>query len=481
MLSLEEKLKICNSCKDRSFNSETGLVCGKTGKKPEFVNTCYDYKPDENEINRQQARAEEAKNNPQISGFLAFFVYWSIPISILITLISHIINWNQNTLEGNPWAVLFEIFFLLFYCYFETYTIYGFVKRKPDAVFIAKYQLIVLAGINILSAISGEVSSSDFLSNPSRLISSSIWAVVFFIYLCVSEDVKYLIPKETRKLTGRNKILFILSLIIPIILYCGLILNLANESYGATLFSSDEKKIEAACKERQKEFPQEISEGLNWTDMFLDKENVVFVFKYTPEYDSNFTGWTMDYSRLFGLCQKELTKAGNVGSDDPLLGMCINSGHGIFYDYQSSEGIDLYSFTLTPEDLKQLAQIDYTYSTSVDDLNRILDTYNLLLPIDYFDGGKLFRCSFNENTMHYDITLTDTDMSTLSQMGKTELKNFLITYVLPYTSDAPFTLSQLNNYDLIFDFSADCSTWWNTSVKITAKEYNKALQSPSED
>lgn len=49
-MTQEERTKICSTCTEHKIDLKTGLYCGKTGNKPEFVNACYDYKADEVEI-----------------------------------------------------------------------------------------------------------------------------------------------------------------------------------------------------------------------------------------------------------------------------------------------------------------------------------------------------------------------------------------------------------------------------------------------
>jgi len=58
---------------------------------------------------------------------------------------------------------------------------------------------------------------------PVRLIFSLVWAGIFFTYLTVSEDVKILIPKETRRLFKGDKIALVtVAVLILILLGCGM-------------------------------------------------------------------------------------------------------------------------------------------------------------------------------------------------------------------------------------------------------------------
>lgn len=59
-MELKERLKFCKDCELRKFNSKIGLVCSLTDEKPNFIDSCGDYKLDEiavkKEITRKEAR-----------------------------------------------------------------------------------------------------------------------------------------------------------------------------------------------------------------------------------------------------------------------------------------------------------------------------------------------------------------------------------------------------------------------------------------
>ena len=171
-MNLEEKIKICRTCKNRSFNTTEGLLCGKSGAKPDFADTCSEYLPDDSEVERLK-KAEENAKNTEISGLLAFLIYWALPIGIAMTVLGLFITpRNMEYYSGSYCLILYELIFFGFYFYFNIYTIYAFIKRKSDAVFIAKFQLIILFANNLLTLVSGNAGGT-FLDNPSRLITST--------------------------------------------------------------------------------------------------------------------------------------------------------------------------------------------------------------------------------------------------------------------------------------------------------------------
>ena len=54
----EEKIKICAMCKNRKMSMQKGIVCGLTGEKPQFEESCESFIVDEKVLLEEQRRAE---------------------------------------------------------------------------------------------------------------------------------------------------------------------------------------------------------------------------------------------------------------------------------------------------------------------------------------------------------------------------------------------------------------------------------------
>lgn len=78
------------------------------------------------------------------------------------------------------------------------YTIYAFLQRKPNAVYLAKVYIAAVFISNVITLFSGEFEESGMGSMP-RLIRSLIWSIVWFLYLTTSKQVNNIIPKHTVK------------------------------------------------------------------------------------------------------------------------------------------------------------------------------------------------------------------------------------------------------------------------------------------
>ena len=461
-MTLEDKLKVCATCKSRTVTAQDGEICCKTGKQPEFDQECSDYEVDPDD---------------GISGFMAFFIYWSIPIGIAMTLASMIFTPEIAFQSyGSTWILLYNITFYAFYFYFQIYTIYAFVKKKSDAVFIAKYQLIVLFINNLVLLISGD-TGNHFMTQSGRLIVSLAWTVIFFLYLAFSDDVRTRFPRENRKLTKPNKIIFILSLVLPFFLLLGTFFA----ALGRTLLTSDEEKIEYICENSRRQLPIKVSDELYWVNVSLDGQTVEYKYEYTESVFESIKSYNSDYVYEFlSDYQTELVKSQYddlvYQKTDPLINIVAESDkYDLRFVYCSPEGEYAYEVNISNEELARFAEGE-KYVTSTDDFKSLITAYNQMLPMDYFEGCQLMSCSLSKDgkTLRYKLQLLDMDMGSLAGVTSQSLKDYMMD-MLPSMTDAPGVIARENDLKLSFDFTADCSDWWSSRVVIKPEEY-KDLQ-----
>ena len=115
-MTQEDRCKICSVCKNRSFSMNEGLLCKLSSAKPEFESECPDFEKDEAEVEMQKKQKEDSD---KISGLMAFYVYWAIPIGILMTILSFfIIPRDMGYYAGSVSLILYEVAIYGFYFYF---------------------------------------------------------------------------------------------------------------------------------------------------------------------------------------------------------------------------------------------------------------------------------------------------------------------------------------------------------------------------
>lgn len=475
-MTQEEINKLCSTCKNRKFSVSEGLLCGKTGLKPDFADECPDVDLDAQEVERQRVKEEELAKSDGITGFLAFYVFWSIPIGIALTIVSLFLGAAQAAGSG-IFMTLYAIAFYGFYFYFSAYTIYAFVKKKSDAVFIAKYQLIILFVNNLLVLFAG--GGDTMLDNPGRLGASLIWTVVFFVYLVMSDDVNERIPRETRKLSKLNKPLVILSIVLPVLFFIGAVYEITVQSLGYSPFASGSKKIEQLCENTLSELPLVADDGCYWVDVQFDGKAVEYRYEYTAEAMQNFyMTESDDYWALLEKYVSERLKINIVGvvkdNMDIIVDEVIKSGiYDLRYLYCSPTGEKLFSVTLSNSELTNIAETG-AYDTSTESMAALVESFNRFMPSEYFPDCILNECSLSDDgsVLHYDLELVNMNMGVLSGLTQDYLKTYMLE-ALPYFTDAPTTIARLNGLDISYDFTADCSGWWNVKVFIDDKEYKE--------
>ena len=140
-MTLEEKIKLCSTCKNRTFSTKEGLLCNKTMAKPSFEDDCMDYDLDKDEQRKQAQFEEQLNESDKASGLLAFYINWAIPTSIVLTIILFFSTPHSLAdYSYNLSFILYEVFWLTFYFYFSIYTIYAFTTKKTDAVYLIIHQ-----------------------------------------------------------------------------------------------------------------------------------------------------------------------------------------------------------------------------------------------------------------------------------------------------------------------------------------------------
>ena len=228
-MNREEKLMLCRRCTNRSHDYRRGTICSITGAIGFWEDECRSFNEDPSvsveSLKQQSASTGQAKTRrqrelwgeenlsdteaPKISGFLSFYLYFFTPVGILISMVMFALRLKLDASGVELWWQLVDMLYMLFYCYFGIYTIYGFVKRKPDAVFIAKYHLIFLIIDKFIGLIAGPGDS--VLTSAPNMMSGAVMSALLLSYLYTSKLVARLIPKESRRVGGFNLTMVVLS------------------------------------------------------------------------------------------------------------------------------------------------------------------------------------------------------------------------------------------------------------------------------
>ena len=72
MKTIEERTRICITCKHKDFDPSCGIVCGLTKAKATFCNECPDYDKDEMQIKELAEKSKIQQDSIGIKGCLLY-------------------------------------------------------------------------------------------------------------------------------------------------------------------------------------------------------------------------------------------------------------------------------------------------------------------------------------------------------------------------------------------------------------------------
>jgi len=156
------------------------------------------------------------------SGWLTFFLF-VIGIGGVISPIIGFLTMSLSDYDAGlgHWfsvvGVICDSILLIGLAFLAFYTIKSFNNYKPNAIALGKAYLIIVFATNLLSLIGGDYQPTGFNSlshTIARLIGQTAW----FLYLSYSKELKFLFPKEKRKLFKRDKII-LFSIVFPALIW----------------------------------------------------------------------------------------------------------------------------------------------------------------------------------------------------------------------------------------------------------------------
>ena len=109
------------------------------------------------------------------------------------------------------------------------YTVISFYTFKPNAVALGKTYVVIVFITNILALLSGEYETSG-IGSLTQLFRATIWGIIWFTFLCVSEQVNRLFPKRERHFLKRDK--WMLCIFVGSILLCIIAVFISAFAYG---------------------------------------------------------------------------------------------------------------------------------------------------------------------------------------------------------------------------------------------------------
>jgi len=156
---------------------------------------------------------EYLKSNTKIKGWLVFFLV-AVVLGGLFNAIYPIINFDYST-DITVFASLINVVIGILLLITSFLTLYSFILRNPDAVFLGKTYILAIVATNLISILleneAAGFGSWDQLAKPLS------FGILWFSYLCLSEQVATVIPVTYRKVTPLARGVVIALIAVPIL------------------------------------------------------------------------------------------------------------------------------------------------------------------------------------------------------------------------------------------------------------------------
>ena len=468
-----EKYDICALCKSRRTNLQTGFYCALDGEKPHFEDFCPNYEYD-------QERAEELNNRPvlpkreaEIGGFLSFYLFVA-GIGGVGSLIAQLTSINLSVdYAGSKILAAADILLILLYAGVCFYTIYAFVKRRPNAVGLAIIQLSMLVLMNGLNLIVGDTDGAFKIGSTGQLVVSLIWSVVFFVYLLTSERVKDLIPKEKRRLYKADKIVIFGLLGVVLILFFLGILDVA----GVNPFADKRTQLERLVTAADAQLPVDTGNGVTYESITLEDDAIVQTFQSDFRLVNLFGEEDEGNKKEMGLMAKERILYGlYTDKGDEVFATFVPDGYSMVYRLMDSADEIVFDFTISPEEYMEAYESTDTYSTREDVLDAIMELFNAGLPKDFLEDAWLTSVEkdMGGGGLVFNLAVTP---STVSSLGDRFEKTFhnRIKDNFSKGGNEMVELAYMNDWDMTFRLSDAGPSKWITSLRFTPAEYKRLV------
>lgn len=462
---------------------EEGRRCSLTGRGPEFEDRCEHFDGDEAEVEKaikdEQRAVEESVG---IHGFLAFYLYFcvigGIILTIISTLVSNVPSADEGLMKGAysivsasrsysiNWSLLAcDILMLVSFVSIGIYTVVAFHKRLPNAVALAKTHLIWAAVTNGLVLLTGSVGNGVF-DNPVRLIISLVWAGIFFTYLTVSEDVKILIPKETRHLFKGDKIALVSIIAAILILFGYGVLEVS----GISQASGSDKNLDRQIEMTNAQLPIALSEGLDYCSMERKGDDVIFLYRLKNVHIDDIPGIAIEEGSLM---TKERLVYGLNSTRDKFMDNAAKN-HNLVFKYLDADGKEAYSARISPEEYARACAEDFKYRTDPETMNRILELGSNMITEELIPDTKFNSISFVNDQIVLSFTIVGMTSTEMQNITQGSLRQFLEDNLSLLYGDAS-ELAMMNRLPITFDFTSETLVWWRQSVTFTPDEYESVL------
>ncbi len=285
----------------------------------------------------------------------------------------------------------------------------------------------------------------------STIVLRFIWGVGWLLYFLYSRKLGAVYPKEARVTPKWAKwvvgIYTLLGIAMIILAYIGTI----DEGVFRENYTIDE--VIAAANQ---DLPAEQDDGTILNSIELSGKQIIYHYLLpgigADEIDETAINKYADF-----LCEQEKFLIANKNAA-AVYDYCAD-GYSVNDVFSDSLGRTIYTYSIVPDDYRQLIEEGYQYRTSDTVFSSLVDYYTSLAPYYLFEGIVAEKIEYlpAENKMRFHLRLPSTD--DLNSYSKNYLQSTLSKnwYSL---SDELLTLSGFNKIDCEFDVLTSTGLSW---------------------
>ena len=461
LMNAEERLNLCKVCKNRKFTLQKGIVCGLTGEKPTFEESCDAYIEDSVEKEKLKRLEEEQAQEGQILGdpisdgpeklsyanWFTIIGYLSLfNIALNFVEIEFIFSLGTTQLaqvfmlDGviSPVLGLFTMLALPGLLLWTGYL----AAKKGDRLAYMVGTLLFLFDTGLVIWLWSVVDySPDLIVNVLFHVALSAIFLVCLILMATKKRV------EEQQMT-KSRVVYLVASVVVLLINIPLLLNRSG------LVATSDQKIERICENTREVLPQDVAPGITWVDVCVEGNTVVFLYKR----DFSNIELSHEFCNLMSIYGKEIFKHNDIPIDeDPLINEIVNNGEYDlrceYYDYDMNY---VYSVTLSADDIICSGA---SYSTSEDSWEELLDAYKCVLPFEIDENINLLSIDLSKNrkNVEYKIEFVDAPLYWLNSLSNSDFREFAESFEIDYA----YSLAQINGKKLVFHFvSSESSTWY---------------------
>lgn len=343
----DSRMKVCSGCTKKKLTLQRGLLCSLTDEKPTFEGECenYDEAPVPEVPQEEDATFGETTQDmvPEIGGWLSLFLWLGLGGGV-ITSFFYVLP------ELPILSPLFKVLIVLIAATAAVVaiaTIYAFIKRKPNAVSLARTYIVMVAIDSVVSLYAGYIM--DDPESYAACLRSVIWVSIWFAYFMRSKRVAALIPHETRVWKPFEKAMLAAFVGLNLI-FVGSVTGSINGVLPADFVYSNDGIVESTVTQLQAECPMDMGDNMYLDSSELDGKNVIWTYRMSEVLKSEMTSYEL-YLYSYDFDEIMLNEFADWESD-MFLRAVFNGGYTLTIRYTDALGELLCESTLSKEDLE---------------------------------------------------------------------------------------------------------------------------------